>query len=201
MTIQRDLTFILQQPTYILLELHIILIFLIIYKPSTLIISPWIFSTQLGASTSLFCLFQCAIPFCTLSLVLKSFSADFQSETLLSCPSSPLQLPISLTPMTSATRLNQPEDVLRQRPCFDSRRKKNNLSTKPKERQNQQSGKDWRKRHRGKRRKRHERKRRNASKIWPIVLRQITSLPLKSNAARTGPRPFCFLQILPLTRR
>jgi len=58
----------LQPPTYILLELHIILISLIIYKPSTLIISPQIFSMQLGAGTSLFCLSQCAIPFCTLSL-------------------------------------------------------------------------------------------------------------------------------------
>ena len=54
-------------PTYILLELRIILISLIIYKPSTLIISPWTFSTQLGAGTSLFCLSQCAISFCTLS--------------------------------------------------------------------------------------------------------------------------------------
>ena len=55
----------LQPPTYILLELHIISISLIIYKPSTLIISPQTFSTQLGAGTSLFRLSQCAIPFCT----------------------------------------------------------------------------------------------------------------------------------------
>ena len=55
----------LQPPTYILLELYIILISLIIYKPSTLIIFPQTFSMQLGASTSLFCLSQCAIPFCT----------------------------------------------------------------------------------------------------------------------------------------
>jgi len=41
--------------------------FLIIYKPLSLIISPWTFSTQLGASTAWFCLSQCAIPFCTLS--------------------------------------------------------------------------------------------------------------------------------------
>ena len=41
--------------------------FLIIYKPSTLIISPQTFSTQLGAGTAWFCLSQCAIPFCTLS--------------------------------------------------------------------------------------------------------------------------------------
>jgi len=45
--------------------------FLIIYKPSTLIISPWTFSTQLGASTAWFCLSQYAIPFCTLSLPQK----------------------------------------------------------------------------------------------------------------------------------
>jgi len=41
--------------------------FLIIYKPSSLIISPRTFSTQLGAGTAWFCLSQCAIPFCTLS--------------------------------------------------------------------------------------------------------------------------------------
>ena len=74
MTIQRDLTILLQPPTYILLELCIILISLIIYKPSTLIISPQTFSTQLGADTSLFCLSQCAIPFCTLSPSLLSLS-------------------------------------------------------------------------------------------------------------------------------
>ena len=67
-TIQRDLMILLQPPTYILLELCIILISLIIYKPSTLIISPWTFSTQLGASILLFCLFQYAILFCTLLL-------------------------------------------------------------------------------------------------------------------------------------
>jgi len=55
------------QPTYILLELRIILISLIIYKPSILIISPWTFSTQLGAGITLFCLSQCATPICTLS--------------------------------------------------------------------------------------------------------------------------------------
>jgi len=40
--------------------------FLIIYKPLSLIISPQTFSIQLGAGTSLFCLSQCAIPFCPL---------------------------------------------------------------------------------------------------------------------------------------
>ena len=41
--------------------------FLIIYKPSSLIISPRTFSTPLGAGTAWFCLSQYAIPFCTLS--------------------------------------------------------------------------------------------------------------------------------------
>ena len=50
-------TILLQPPTYILLELHIILISLIIYKPSTLIIFPWTFSMQLRAGTPLSCLF------------------------------------------------------------------------------------------------------------------------------------------------
>ena len=65
----------LQPLTYILLELHIILISLIIYKPSTLIISPQTFSTQLGAGILLVCLSQCAILFYTLSpeLLLKVF--------------------------------------------------------------------------------------------------------------------------------
>ena len=83
MTIQRDLTILSQPPIYILLELHIILISLIIYKPSTLIIFPWTFSIQLGAGTSLFYLSQCAIPFCTLSTLeinhlLHVFGIGFQ---------------------------------------------------------------------------------------------------------------------------
>ena len=41
--------------------------FLIIYKPSSLIISPQTFNMQLGAGTAWFCLSQCAISFCTLS--------------------------------------------------------------------------------------------------------------------------------------
>ena len=41
--------------------------FLIIYKPSSLIISPQTFSMQLGAGTAWFCLSQCAILFYTLS--------------------------------------------------------------------------------------------------------------------------------------
>jgi len=53
---------------YILLELCIILISLIIYIPSTLIIFPQTFSMQLGAGTSLFCLSQYTISFCTLSM-------------------------------------------------------------------------------------------------------------------------------------
>jgi len=52
----------LQLLIYILLKLHIILISLIIYKPSTLIIFPWTFSMQLEAGISLFCLSQCADP-------------------------------------------------------------------------------------------------------------------------------------------
>ena len=71
--IQRDLTILSQPLIYILLELHISLISLITYKPSTLIISPQTFSMQLGASTSLFCLSQCTIPFCTLSLCISQF--------------------------------------------------------------------------------------------------------------------------------
>ena len=77
----------LQPPTYILLELRIILISLIIYKPSTLIISPQTFSIQLGAGTSLFCLSQCAIPFCTFSALTSSIfppnTWGFATSTLL----------------------------------------------------------------------------------------------------------------------
>jgi len=55
--------------------------FLIIYKPSSLIISPWTFSTQLEAGTAWFCLSQYAIPFCTL---LEFPSSTLSTTSLLS---------------------------------------------------------------------------------------------------------------------
>jgi len=71
----------LQPPTYILLELHIISFSLIIYKPLTLIISSWTFNMQLGAGTLLFCLFQYAISFCTLSTLQESHKSQSRHMT------------------------------------------------------------------------------------------------------------------------
>ena len=88
--IQRDLTILLQPPTYILLKLHIILISLIIYKPSILIISSRTFSIQLGAGISLFCLSQCMNPFCTLSPWLAAHNPEINWKTgevkMMRCP-------------------------------------------------------------------------------------------------------------------
>ena len=75
--------FISQQPTYILLELCIILIILIIYKPSTLIISPRTFSTQLGAGISLFCSSQCAIPLLHPFITYFGVERSCQKEVLM----------------------------------------------------------------------------------------------------------------------
>ena len=75
--------FISQQLIYILLELCIILIILIIYKPSTLIISPQTFSTQLGASTLLFCLSQCTIPLLYPFITYFGVKRSYQKEVLM----------------------------------------------------------------------------------------------------------------------
>jgi len=48
--------------------------------------------------------------------------------------------------MTSLTRLSWQEDVLRRKPCFDSRKKRNASSVKLTKRQKWWSGKDRRKR-------------------------------------------------------
>jgi len=88
--------------------------------------------------------------------------------------------------------------VLRQRPCFASRKRGKNR-------------KDWKKRHkekrirkrcRGKRRKKRCReKRRNAREIWLIVLRQTVLLPLNSNVAEIGLRLSCSPRIfLPIRK-
>jgi len=50
--------------------------FLIIYKPLSLIIFSQTFSMQLGASTLLFCLSQCAILFCTLLVLYEQHWTD-----------------------------------------------------------------------------------------------------------------------------
>jgi len=53
--------------------------------------------------------------------------------------------------------------VLRQKPCFDSRKRRNASSTKPAKRRKWQNGKDWRKR------KRHGGEKKIAREIWPNV--------------------------------
>jgi len=67
-------------------------------------------------------------------------------------------------------RLSSREDVLRQKPCFDSRKKRNALSTKPTKRRKWQSRKDWRKKHEeNKKRRRHGGEKKVTREIWPNV--------------------------------
>jgi len=68
--------------------------------------------------------------------------------------------------MTSLTRLGWREDMLRQKPCFDSRKRRNASSTKPAKRRKWQSRKDWRKRcAKNRKRKRYSREKKNAREI------------------------------------
>jgi len=68
--------------------------------------------------------------------------------------------------MTSLTRLSWREDVLRQKPYFDSKKKRNASSAKPAKRQKWRSGKDWRKRREKDRKRRKQgKKRKNAREI------------------------------------
>jgi len=67
-------------------------------------------------------------------------------------------------------RLGWREDTLRQKLCFDSRKRRNASSTKPAKRRKRRSGKDWRKRRaKNRKRKRYSREKKIASKIWPNV--------------------------------
>jgi len=60
-----------------------------------------------------------------------------------------------------------PENVLRQRPCSESRSRKNSSNGKLKKRQNSQSRKGWRKKFRENRKKRKfGREKNNTSRIW-----------------------------------
>jgi len=72
-------------------------------------------------------------------------------------------------------RLGWREDVLRQKFCFDSRKRRNASSTKFTKRRKRRSGKDWRKRHA----KNRKRKRHGGEK-------KIASLPWNNNSARIG---------------
>jgi len=72
--------------------------------------------------------------------------------------------------MMSLTRLGWQEDVLRWKSCFDSRKRRNALSTKPTKRQKWQNRKDWRKRcEKNRKRKRHGGEKKIAREIWPNV--------------------------------
>jgi len=60
--------------------------------------------------------------------------------------------------------------MLRQRPCSESRSRKNSLSSKPEKRQNLQSRKGWRKKFRENRKKRKSGgEKNNARGIWHTV--------------------------------
>jgi len=64
-------------------------------------------------------------------------------------------------------RLGWRKDVLRQKTCFDSRKRRNNPSAKPAKRQKLRSEKDWRKRcAKNRKRKRHGREKKIAREIW-----------------------------------
>jgi len=60
--------------------------------------------------------------------------------------------------------------VLRRKPCFDSRKRRNASSTKPAKRRKRRSGKDWRKRcAKNRKRKRHGGEKKITSEIWSNV--------------------------------
>jgi len=62
------------------------------------------------------------------------------------------------------------KNMLRQRPCSESRSKKTGLSVKSEKRQNLKSGKGWRKKFEENRKKRNSSAgRNNAREIWHIV--------------------------------
>jgi len=70
----------------------------------------------------------------------------------------------------SATRPTWLKNVLRQRPCSESRSKKTGLNVKSEKRQNSKSGKGWRKKLEENRKKRNSGAgRNNARGIWHIV--------------------------------
>jgi len=63
-----------------------------------------------------------------------------------------------------------PENMLRQRPCSESRSRKNGSSIKSEKRRNSQSGKGWRKKFGENRKKRKfSREKNNARGIWHTV--------------------------------
>jgi len=69
--------------------------------------------------------------------------------------------------MTSLTRLSWQEDVLRRKPCFDSRKKRNASSVKLTKRQKWWSGKDRRKRcEKNKKRRRQGEEKKITREIW-----------------------------------
>jgi len=60
--------------------------------------------------------------------------------------------------------------MLRWKPCFNSRKKRNVSSAKPAKRRKWQNGKDWRKRHKKNRKRRRQGgEKKIAREIWPNV--------------------------------
>jgi len=77
--------------------------------------------------------------------------------------------------------------VPRRRPCFESRKRKNDLSVGPEKRRKSQSGKGWRKKFRENRKKRrHIRKKKSARMIWLTVWSWITLPPSNNNGVKIG---------------
>jgi len=75
----------------------------------------------------------------------------------------------------------------RRRPCFESRKRRNNLSVRPKKRQKLQSRKGWRKRFGENRKKRrHVGKKKSTRTIWLTVWSQIALLLSNKNGVKIG---------------
>jgi len=94
--------------------------------------------------------------------------------------------------------------VLRQRLCFSSRKRRNDLNIRPEKRQNLQSGKGWRKnlgKNKKKKRRHIAKKKKSARGIWLIVWRRIALLSLKNNSKKIGSRIFFSDQIHLPTRK
>jgi len=75
----------------------------------------------------------------------------------------------------------------RRRPCFESRKRKNDLSARPEKRQDLQSGKGWRKKFRkSRKRRRYVGKKKNTRGIWLIIWSWIVSPLLNNNGVKIG---------------
>jgi len=92
--------------------------------------------------------------------------------------------------------------VLRQRPCSESRSRKNGLNGKPEKRPNSQNGKGWKRNFRENRKKRKSgRKKNNARGTWLIDSKRIMLPPWNRPGVETGRKVSCHLHLLLPMRR